>query len=150
MSGLDPFPSCFDRPIPKLCGPDRSKPGFLRWTIFSFLSCGCAGHFRTRSEVRPCDQTILCRNEATGRPRLSRIAGLAPIFSSQPPKPDPMVDYLLIDMTLVKVKVFREFKRTRPSMSQCLFALQIDFPAIGLDLKVQRNLSKNATPGEAN
>jgi hypothetical protein len=36
-------------------------------------------------------------------------------------------------MPLVKVKVFPEFSLTRPSMSRCCLALQIDFPAIGLD-----------------
>jgi hypothetical protein len=38
-------------------------------------------------------------------------------------------------MALVKVKVFPEFSPTRPSMSRCCLALQIDFPAIGLDSK---------------
>jgi hypothetical protein len=57
-----------------------------------------------------------------------------------------MVDDLLINMTFVKVKISPEFRRTRPPMSQCILKLQIDFPAIGLDPKAQRNLSKHATP----
>jgi len=43
--------------------------------------------------------------------------------------------WLLIDMALVKVKVFPEFRRAGPSMSRCCLALQIDFPVIGLDSK---------------
>ena len=43
------------------------------------------------------------------------------------------LDDLLIDLIFVKVKIFPEFRHTRPSMSQCILKLQIDSPAIGLD-----------------
>ena len=57
-----------------------------------------------------------------------------------------MIDDLLIDMTLVKVKIFPEFKRTRPSMSRRFLEVQIDFPAIGLAPKARRNLLKMPRP----
>ena len=57
-----------------------------------------------------------------------------------------MVDDLLIYLTLVKVKIFQEFRRTKPPMSQCILEPQIDLPSIDLDPKAPRNLSKNATP----
>jgi hypothetical protein len=44
-----------------------------------------------------------------------------------------MVDNLLIDMIFVKVKIFPEFRRAGPSMSQCILELQIDFPSMGLN-----------------
>ncbi len=39
-----------------------------------------------------------------------------------------------------------KFRRTRPSMSQCILAWQIDFPAIGLAPKAQRHLAKLLRP----
>ena len=39
---------------------------------------------------------------------------LGTYLSSLIPKPDPMVDNLLIDLAVVKVKIFPEFRRTRP------------------------------------
>ena len=70
--------------MPKLCGPDRPKPGFPRWTICSFLSRGGTGQFRARPEVRPGDQNDMSRNAAAGRPRLSRIAAWHLFFEFNP------------------------------------------------------------------
>lgn len=82
---------------------------------------------------------------------MSRQAGLAcpelllGIFFEFNPQNLTLSD-LFINLTLVKVKIFPEFRRTRPSMSRCILELPIDFPSIGIDPKAQRSLSKNATP----